>query len=610
MISRPPPPVEHRLDLATRVQRTLSARCMLSLACLGFAVTASGQTQEADAAKDARLGWWREARFGMFIHWGVYSAQAGEWHGEKIEGYAEHLQRIAKIPRQVYLDEVAKPFNPMSFNADEWVRDAKATGMSYIIITAMHHDGVAMYDSKVDDYSVTRTSRFGRDPLRELKDACDRQGVKFGIYYSHAVDWSLDGDPRYPQTNRQELRKAAVEQKVIPQLLEIIKNYQPALVWGDTPHLNPPELNTRILQELRQAGPQMILNGRLAVNEPGDYASTPDRPAEFRPMTGPNEHDWEAIPTTNESYGYHQHDHSHKPPGHFIRLLVRAAARGGNLLMNIGPKGDGTFAAEDQQILKFIGQWWAINGESIRGTQRTPLAPHSWGESTAKGNLLYLHVFDWPTDGRLIVGGLQSTVVRATLLADPGLELAQERLGPDLAIRLPATAPDSTASVIRLEFADSPKADPTYLLQTNTANALNVFNAELLPLPPAVPGWRIGKGTTLTSHVTGWTDRACIVRWPTRLAQRGEFDVSLHYDAPGENGLKQVDTIGGTVTTKSQDSFGGTFNVLIGNQTLKGEIRTQGMEVKLDLGRVVLEPGPVEIKVQAESITGQIQEST
>ena len=157
------------------------------------------------------MAWWREAKFGMFIHWGVYSALAGEWKGVPVKGYSEHIMRLAKIPRQTYLDEVVRPFNPTAFNADEWVRKAKETGMQYIIITAMHHDGVAMFDSKVDDYNVMATSKFGRDPLKELKAACDRQGIKLGFYYSHAIDWSLSGDPRYPEPNGPERRKACVE---------------------------------------------------------------------------------------------------------------------------------------------------------------------------------------------------------------------------------------------------------------------------------------------------------------------------------------------------------------------------------------------------------------
>ena len=562
----------------------------------------TGKVPPANEKPD-RLAWWREARFGMFIHWGVYSALAGEWRGQKVEGYAEHIQRIAKIKRDTYLEEVVKPFNPASFNADEWVRAAKDTGMGYIIITAMHHDGVAMFDSKVDDYNVTKTSRFGRDPLRELKTACDEHGIKLGVYYSHAIDWSLSGDPRFPEPNGPERRKACVDRKALPQMLELIRNYQPAILWGDTPHQNPQELNLQILAALRQEDPNLILNGRIAGSAHGDYHTTTDRPAEFAPMDAPEEQDWEGIPTTNESYGYHAHDKSHKPPGHFIQLLAKAAARGGNLLLNIGPKGDGTFAAEDREILAAIAKWWKASGDSIRHTERTPLAAQSWGESTLKGNNLYLHVFEWPKDGKLLVGGLNAEVAKASLLADPKTPLPTERIGPDLEITLPASAPDAADSVLMLECKNRPTGDMAQVLQTNTANKLSVFTAELLG-PVDRKGWSLGKGTSITSHAKNWKTKDCAVRWKTRLAKPSRFQVMLHYDAPEADKTK-IETDGGAVAAKSAQTFGGTFTVLIGNQTLKGKLRQQGMDVALELGQISLAPGNLEIKIQADEITGK-----
>jgi lysophospholipase L1-like esterase len=550
-----------------------------------------------------RLGWWREARFGMFIHWGVYSALAGEWKGQKVEGYAEHIQRIAKIKRDIYLEEVLKPFNPASFNADEWVRTAKETGMGYIIITAMHHDGVAMFDSKADDYNVVKTSQFGRDPLRELKAACDKHGIKLGVYYSHAIDWSLSGDPRFPEPNGPERRKACVERKALPQMMELIRNYQPAILWGDTPHHNPQELNLQILDALRKEDPNLILNGRIAGSSYGDYHTTSDRPAEFGLMTAPEEKDWEAIPTTNESYGYHAHDKSHKSPGHFIQLLAKAAARGGNLLLNIGPKGDGTFATEDRQILDAIAKWWKVNGESIRATERTPLAPQSWGESTLKENNLYLHVFDWPKDGKLLVGGLNAEVSNASLLVDPKIPLPIERIGHDLEITLPASAPDAADSVILLKCKNRPTGDTAQVLQTNSANKLSVFTAELLG-PVDRKGWSLGKGTAITSHAKGWKTKDCAVRWKTRLTRPATFQVTVHYDAPEADKAK-IETDGGAVAAKSQQTFGGTFSVTIGSQKLQGEVRQQGMDVAVDLGPIDLEPGDLEIKIQADEITGK-----
>jgi len=558
-----------------------------------------------DPGKEARLAWWREARFGMFIHWGVYSALAGEWKGQPVPGYAEHIMRLCKIPRQSYLDEVVRPFNPSAFDADTWVRTAKESGMQYIIITAMHHDGVAMYDSKVDDYNVTASSKFGRDPLRELKSACEKYGLKLGVYYSQAIDWSLAGDPRYPEPNGPERRKACVERKALPQILELLRNYHPALLWGDTPHLNPPELNEKILQAVRAENQDIIVNGRLAGALHGDYVTTPDRPAEFPPMNGPDERNWEAIPTTNESYGYHAHDKSHKPPSHFIRLLAKAAARGGNLLLNIGPRGDGTFAPEDTAILRAIAQWWSTNGESIRGTERTVLAPQEWGESTLKGNSLYLHVFQWPSDGKLLVGGLKGTARRVTLLSDRTKELTFVRRGEDVEIIVPTAAPDPADSVLLMECDDRPVGVGGILLQTDMTDVLSVFNAELLGKTDPKKGWSLGKGTSITSHVKGWSSKESSVVWHCRLKEKADFQVSLIYDAPEEGKGNLVETIGGAIPSGNSETFGGTFTVLIGGHARKGEVHGRGMGVSVNLGSVTLPPGPLDIRVNADTITGK-----
>jgi len=280
------------------------------------------------AERDARLGWWREARFGMFVHWGVYSSLGGTWHGRAYGGYGEHLQRMAKISIPVYRQEVAGAFNPTEFNADEWISLAKSAGMGYFVITAKHHDGFAMFDSHVSDYNIVKATPFARDPMKELRAACKKYGVKFGFYYSHAFDWGEENAPGndwdYDNPGGDKLLHGSdwwnnypeflpnarkyVDEKSIPQILELIRNYDPDIMWFDTPHKLPDEENRRIMAAVRQAKPTLAVNGRLIYGM-GDYDSTCDRPAEFPPHDG----DWEGIPTTNESYGYNKNDHSHKP---------------------------------------------------------------------------------------------------------------------------------------------------------------------------------------------------------------------------------------------------------------------------------------------------------
>ena len=428
--------------------------------------------------------------------------------------------------------------------------------------------------------------------------------MKLGFYYSHAQDWSISGDPRYPEPNGPERRKAVVAKKVMPQIKELIENYHPALFWGDTPHHNPKELNEAILAYLREQDPSLIINGRVAGAIYGDYLSTPDRPLEFGPMTKPEEKDWEAIPTTNESYGYHSLDKSHKSPTHFIRLLAKAAAKGGNLLLNIGPMGNGKMAPEDLAILHSIGTWWSVNEDSIRGTTRTPLMRQSWGDSTLKGKNLYLHVFEWPSDGKLVVGGLKGEIEKATLLADRKKKLTVKRKGIDVEIELPQKAPDESDSVILVDCKAVPQGDPIFLLQSNMPNRLSVFFADLLGTQKK-DGWRLGRGTANSANVTGWSQKECAVKWLTRLNQKTDFDVIVRYDAPGADGKAKVETMGGTVMAKSEDTFGGTFTIQIGSQKLKGEVVQQGEGVELNLGKVTLEPGSVEIQVTTDTITGK-----
>jgi Alpha-L-fucosidase len=278
--------------------------------------------RESMQTRDARIQWWREARFGMFIHWGAYSQLAGVWKGEPVKGYAEHIQRIRKLTAAEYRANAVEKFDPIHFDADEWVRTAKRAGMGYMIITAKHHDGFAMYDSRVSDYNVVKASPWHRDPMRELRDAAKREGIRFGFYYSHAFDW---GDAEAPGNDweydnpggdrqlhggaswweKEPARLAAVkryvDRKAIPQIRELIANYDPDIMWFDTPSKLPPEENLRILRAAREAKPTLVINGRAVQSLPdgpparfGDYASTADRPARLLAYEG----DWEAIPTT------------------------------------------------------------------------------------------------------------------------------------------------------------------------------------------------------------------------------------------------------------------------------------------------------------------------
>ncbi len=547
---------------------------------------------------EQRIEWWREARFGMFIHWGVYSGLGNEYHGRKGGTYAEHIQRVLKIPIPEYRTEVAGNFNPTNFDADAWVRLAHQAGMGYIVITSKHHDGFAMWPTKVNDYNVMDATPWHHDPMKDLSAACKKYDVKFGFYYSHAFDWGNSnapgndwyynnpgGDKHIGGVNWWETRpefmfqaRKYVDEKVIPQLRELIQNYDPDIFWFDTPGKLPPSENLRIMKAVRAMDQRVVINGRL-VHGWGDYDSTTDRPAEFPAHEG----DWEGIPTTDESYGWNKFDTSHKPPSHFIQLIAKAAARGGNTLMNIGPMGDGNIDPKDVAILKGIADWWQVNGSSIRGTTRTPLPVQTWGESTRKGNTIYLHVFDWPTNGQLVVGGLKSEVKSARLLtaSDKSPVLKISRKNPlDVTITVPSQAPDKADSVVVVECDSDVVADANRLLQPGfAAETLRTFDGELHG-----KGLKAGPGKKTDAYIENWSRADEFISWPVRLAAPASYDVAVVYDA-------------------GDDSAGGEFKVKIGGQTLSGTVEA-GKNMSTPVGQVRLDAGTFEVELLSGMIKG------
>ena len=553
--------------------------------------------RESMKSHDQRMAWFRQARFGMFIHWGVYSDLEGVWQGEPVQGYAEHIQRKAKIPIEVYKDQVAAKFNPTKFDADEWASLAKEAGMGYMVITSKHHDGFAMYDSDVTDYDIVNATAWKHDPMKDLKAATARQGIKFGFYYSQAWDWGhpdgpgndwdfenpagdrgLHGGKVWWEASPLWVERCAryVDEKAIPQLQELIGKYDPDLIWFDTPAKMPPSENLRVLEATRKAGPDVVINSRC-IAELADYQSTADRPAELPPHDG----DWEAIPTTNESYGYHRADQSHKPASHFIEILAKCAARGGNLMLNVGPRGDGTIDAKDVEILQGIGRWMKVNAESIHGTTRTPLPVQAWGESTLKGRTLYLHVFDWPTDGKLVVGGLKTRVKSAHLLADSSrAPLKVERLNDlDMQIAVPAKAPDETDSVVALVCEGEVLCDDDRLLSVTQSNALRVFDGTIHGQT-----LRFGQGKRENAYVEQWSEAEESLAWPVRVTAPASFEVTALYDA-------------------EKPSAGGTYRLAIGSHVLAGVVH-EGKERSETLGTVRLEAGEHEIRVAPVRIAG------
>jgi alpha-L-fucosidase len=430
-------------------------------------------------SKDERMKWWREARFGMFIHWGVYAQFAGVYNGhEQLKGGAEWIMNRSKIPVAEY-QAMAQQFNPVKFDADQWVKTAKDAGMKYIVITAKHHDGFAMFKSNASRWNIVDATPYGKDVLKPLAAACKKYGIRLGFYYSQAQDWNNPGgaasrkaasegwlnpdsakiDAYTKEHNghwdpAQETSSFAeyIDRVAVPQVKELMTNYGDiAVLWWDTP-TNMTDDAALKLQEQLKYQPNIITNDRLKrPNFPGDTKTPEQKIPTLEELDGK---DWETCMTMNGTWGYRTSDNKWKSTQTLIHNLCDIASKGGNYLLNVGPKPDGTFPVQSTETLKEIGEWMKVNSEAIYATKAGPLEPVSWGRCTKKENkdrtILYLSVFDWPVDGKLLIPKLSNEVISASLLAG-GVTCKAVNTHEGVIISLPGKAPDANASVVKLQ---------------------------------------------------------------------------------------------------------------------------------------------------------------
>ena len=460
----------------------LGALILLALALMGSVVPASAQTvpEETQDERDGRMQWWREARFGMFIHWGAYAIPAGTWRGERIaRSGGEWIMTRASIPIPEY-EQIVRQFNPVHFDAEAWVRLAKQAGMKYIVITSKHHDGLSIYDSAVSSYDILDATPFRRDPLKELADAAAREGIRLGFYYS-IMDWHHPHaqGPNYPDYNAQIPNPdfgRYVQDYLKPQLRELLTNYgDVAVLWFDGDWIADwTEAYGRELYALaRDLQPGVIINNRVGTGRErrreegvirgltipghvGDYGT----PEQHIPPQGLPGVDWESCMTLNGTWGYKSYDDNWKDTRTLVRTLVDIASKGGNYLLNVGPKADGTIPAPSESRLLEMGAWLQVNGEAIYGTQASPFPEQpDWGRFTRKSGVLYTHIFDWPEDKVLTIPHLDQPPVRAFLLADQEpLEVEQTDQG--VAVQLPDVPPSTIATVLVLEMGGESVGGP------------------------------------------------------------------------------------------------------------------------------------------------------
>lgn len=359
-------------------------RIVAGVVCLALALSTTSRavrTQPGEAARRERLAWFHEAKYGLFIHWGLYAIPAGTWKGKRIPGIGEWIMNRARIPVREY-EQLARQFNPVKFNADEWVRLAQDAGMKYIVITSKHHDGFALYDSQVSTYDVIDATPFKRDILKELADACAKHGMRLGFYYSQAQDWhdpnGAGNDWDFGPDEKKDFDKY-LRAKAEPQVKELLTGYGPvALIWFDTPRMMTRERGQRFVDILRSMQPKTLIDGRLGIE--GDYVTTGDNviPADVQKTA------WEVPATINHTWGYKTYDKDWKSPGQITFKLVDIVSKGGNYLLNIGPMADGAIPQASQDILRHVGDWLKINGEAVYGAGPTPFGSEL-GELTTTG---------------------------------------------------------------------------------------------------------------------------------------------------------------------------------------------------------------------------------
>jgi len=486
---------------------------------------------ETAAHRDARMQWWREARFGMFIHWGVYSVPAGTYDGKRVPGIGEWIMCKGKIPMAEY-QKFAAAYNPVKYNPDDWVRLAKNAGMKYIVITAKHHDGFANFETKASPWNIVQATPYGKDVLKPLAAACRKYGLKLGFYYSQAQDWNNGGSEcsgAWDPAQKQDM-DAYIDRVAVPQVKELLSNYGefPAVLWWDTSC----DMNTERadkLAALLKLKPGIIVNNRLG----GGYQGDTDTPEQSIPATGIPGRDWETCMTMNDTWGYKSYDHNWKSTETILRNLVDIASKGGNYLLNIGPTSEGLIPGPSIERLQAVGAWMKVNGDAIHGTTASPFKRLPWGRCTTKiaGNdtTLYLHVFNWPADGKLAVPGLKNEIKSASLLRTSWLGMHQhlktDRDDGGVTVRVPLTAPDAISSTVVLKIKGPPDVGFTPICQEADGSV------RLLASEADLHGrlqYEVGGGK---DNVGYWTNPEDTASWTFKVDRPGKFKVTAEIAA-------------------------------------------------------------------------------
>jgi alpha-L-fucosidase len=490
---------------------------------------------ETKGEHDARMQWWREAKFGMFIHWGVYAVPAGRWNGKDIDGIGEWIMNRGKIPCADYR-AFARQFNPIKYDADQWVRIARDAGMKYIIITSKHHDGFALFDSAASDWNIVKATPYGKDLLRPLADACRTHGLKLGFYYSQAQDWNNGGSAAGGKWDSAQERDMDdyIEKVAVPQVREILTRYGefPAVLWWDTP-TDMNQQRAEKLIPLLKLKPGIIHNNRLG----GSFRGDTETPEQHIPATGFPGRDWETCMTMNDTWGYKSYDDNWKSTETLLRNLIDIASKGGNYLLNVGPTAEGLIPQPSVDRLAEVGRWMNANGDSIYGTTASPFKKLPFnGRCTRKPGKLYLHVFDWPPEGKILVP-LTNPITRTYLHSAPTNLLPVSPADGGQYIALPADMPDKIATVVVAEITGEPEViTPPVLPVAQAADGV----LKLTAVDAVLHGELRLEARHPSQNIGFWTNPADWIEWPIEIKQPGNFTVTAEIAAQGSGSFEII----------------------------------------------------------------------
>lgn len=543
-----------------------------------------------------RLQWFREAKFGLFIHWGVYS----------MIGREEWARQLLQIPLKEY-QYYAENFNPVDFDPDAWAALAKDAGVKYVIITSKHHDGFSIFDSQYTDYDIMK-AKYGKDILGPLSFSMKKAGIPLGFYYS-IMDWHQpDYLPRRTWETGRSAKGADFGRYMdfaTNQLKELVTKYDPAVLWfdGEWEHSNEEQRAFAIEKILLGLKPTLLINDRLFKREPGhgDFGT----PENYVPATGVRNPDgsprlWEACYTMNwNGWGYNRTETEFHSASQLIRQLIEIVSKGGNLLLNVGPQPDGRIQADFVARLKRMGEWLKTNGEAIYGTtasvfERLPF----FGRCTVKGNKLYIHVMGWPADGRFRLPGLKTDVKKTYLLTGPGRPLPFKRAGKDVIITLPERERDPDATVVVVELQGPPVVEPYRIVPGKDGRVeLPVYLADIQS--------EMGQRAYIdhfyrTTMLANWQNVNDYPEWVFTTDKAGAFDILASYASMwGGKAAYEVEVDGEKLAAQTESSpsvyFPATFSVgkislKAGRHTLRVRITSLTNNHAMNLEKVALVP--------------------